>query len=239
MVWCVCCVCVYVCVHVCLVCAWHKHSAVQTCTRAYTHTCTHVKAHVCGGLEHYGIEPKCSRTKQTWANPRHVEREAMSRVRFLGTHYREEGKTHTLTHMHKHRHTHAYVRANRHMAFVHAYVHIYAHTHVQAQVHADTQVRTHTKTNSHAHTRTHTDTHMPRVHTQTRTRIHTWHMRRGLPLPACLGLRRGERAEVGQKGEREGPWGIYKVESKEQSTPRLFVLSLLLRLKVKNWNWNW
>jgi len=52
-------------VHVCVVCAWHKHTAVQTCTRTYAHTYTHAKAHVCEGLEHYGIKPKWSRPKQT------------------------------------------------------------------------------------------------------------------------------------------------------------------------------
>jgi len=88
-------------------------------------------------------------------------------------HIIERRARHTLSHTHGHRHTHAYVHANRHMAFVHAYAHIHAHAHAQAHTHADTHVHTHTKTNSHAHTRTHTDTHMPRVHTQTRTRIHT------------------------------------------------------------------
>jgi len=78
-------------------------------------------------------------------------------------------------HIHSHTRTdidtHAYVHAYGHITF--AYSHAYIHAHAQAHTHADTHVRTHTKTNSHAHTRTHTDTHMPRVHTQTRTRIHT------------------------------------------------------------------
>ena len=86
----------------------------------------------------------------------------MSRVRFLGTHYREEGKTHTLTHMHKHRHTHAYVRANRHMAFVHCDTHTYTYTHTHTCRHKCTQTHKYahtpkqTRTHTHAHAQTHT-----------------------------------------------------------------------------------
>jgi len=36
-------------------------------------------------------------------------------------------------------------------------------------------------------------------------------MQRGVPLPACVSLVRGETVKVGQKKHREGAWGIVRV----------------------------
>ena len=191
--WCgVCVVCACMCVCMCVLCV--RDINIQRCRHSPEHTHIHILIHRLMYVEVWNImvlNPNVPGLNKH-EHPRHCEREIMSRVGFLGTHYREEGKTHTLTHTHRHRHTHAYVNANRRMAFanrrmafVHAYVHIHAHAHTQTHTYADTHIRTHTKPNSYVHTRTYTDTHIPRVH----TRIDLSHGRFFARLPNFLELK--------------------------------------------------
>jgi len=94
--------------------------------------------------------------------------------------------------------THAYAHTYRHMAFAHAHacMHAQTHTHTRTQTHTRSHARTHTRTHTHTHTHTHMTRTRPITHTHTRTQIHTRHTRKEVPLPACVGIVKGEAVEV-------------------------------------------
>ena len=195
----------------CVLCVHDMH--IQ-CRHAPEHTHMHIlmqNAHVCGGLVHQMVCNQNVPDPNKHELTPDVVRERPWRLSDSWKHIvdrrerrrHSHARTQTRTRICARTQTHG-IRA-RTRTHADAYTHAQTRTHKRTQTHTCTHARTHTKTNSHA--RTHADTHM---HTRTHTQIHTWHMRRRVPLPTCVSLVIGETVGVGQ--ERDcGVWGIVRV----------------------------